>query len=166
MSCLASSLPIALWVSVDANALIIARTLCIAFEGVYLRPYLCPANVPTIGVGSTRYESGVRVSLSDPPITRERAEELLLWELNKICVPQVKRLCPNLEEWGPGAMAAIIDFTYNLGAGNLAASTLRRKIAANDRDGAKAELMKWVKGGGKVLPGLVKRREAEAKLIG
>ena len=166
MSCWASSLLTALWASVENNALILARTLCIAFEGVYLRPYLCPANVPTIGVGSTRYENGVKVSLSDPPITRERAEELLLWELNKVCVPQVKRLCPNLEDWGPGAMAAIIDFTYNLGSGNLAASTLRRKIAADDREGAKAELMKWVRGGGRVLPGLVKRREAEAKLIG
>lgn len=150
----------------DDEAILIARTLCIMFEGVYLRPYLCPAGVATIGVGSTRYENGVRIALADPPITRERAEELLIWELRKVCLPQVKRLCPNLEDWGPGAMAAIIDFTFNLGAGNLASSTLRRKIAANDREGAKTELRKWIRGGGKVLPGLVKRREAEAKLIG
>lgn len=150
----------------DDEAILIARTLCTMFEGVYLRPYLCPAAVATVGVGSTRYENGVRVTLADPPITRERAEELLIWELRKVCLPQVKRLCPNLEDWGPGAMAAILSFTFNLGAGNLASSTLRRKIAANDREGAKTELRKWIRGGGKVLPGLVKRREAEAKLIG
>lgn len=89
-----------------------------------------------------------------------------MWELRQDCLGSVMRLCPALGAWGPGAVAAIIDFTYNLGSGNLAASTLRRKIAANDREGAKAELLKWVRGGGKVLPGLVKRRKAEAKLIG
>lgn len=148
------------------DPLLIARALCILFEGVYLRPYLCPAGIPTIGVGSTRYENGVRVTLADPPITRERAEELLMWELRTECLPRIIKLCAHLGDWGPGSVAAIVDFTYNLGSGNLAASTLRRKINANDREGAKAELMKWVKGGGKVLPGLVKRREAEAKLIG
>lgn len=136
------------------------------FEGVYLRPYLCPAGIPTIGVGSTRYENGVRVTLADPPITRARAEELLMWELRTECLPRVLKLCNTINAWGPGAVAAIVDFTFNLGSGNLAASTLRRKILANDREGAKAELMRWVRGGGRVLPGLVKRRQAEAKLIG
>lgn len=144
----------------------IAVSLCVIFEGLYLKPYLCPANVPTIGIGSTRYEDGTRVTLADAPITKERAYELLRWELRKQCLPQVLRLCPNLPSWGPGSVGAIMDFTYNLGSGNLAASTLRRKIEANDREGAKAELLKWVRGGGRVLPGLVKRREAEAKLIG
>lgn len=148
------------------DTLVIARTLCIMFEGVYLRPYLCPAGIPTIGVGSTRYENGVRVTLADPPITRARAEELLMWELRTECLPRVLKLCSNLNAWGPGPVAAIVDFTFNLGSGNLAASTLRRKILANDREGTKAELMRWVRGGGRVLPGLVKRRQAEAKLIG
>jgi len=143
----------------------LAKGLCLVFEGVYLKPYLCPAGVPTIGVGSTRYENGTRVSLSDPPITRKRAEALLMWELKKECAPHVLRLCKNLPEWGPGAVAAIIDFTYNLGSGRLASSTLRKKILADDREGAKIELMKWVRGGGKVLPGLVKRRAAEAAMI-
>ena len=148
------------------NAIVIARSLCLAFEGLYLKPYLCPAGVPTIGIGSTRYENGVRVTLSDPPITRERAEQLLAWELQTECLPHVLRLCPTLSDWGPGAVGALTDFAYNLGWPRLAGSTLRRKINANDRDGAKAELAKWVRGGGKVLPGLVKRREAEAKLLG
>lgn len=143
----------------------IVKSLCILFEGVYLKPYLCPAGIPTIGIGSTRYENGQRVSLSDPPITRERAEELLMWELQKECVPRVLKLCEKLPEWGPGAVAAIVDFTYNLGSGNLASSTLRKRINAGDKAGARDELMKWVKGGGRVLPGLLRRRTAEAALI-
>lgn len=88
-----------------------------------------------------------------------------MWELQKECVPRVLKLCQDLPNWGPGAMAAILDFTYNLGSGNLAGSTLRRRINAGDKEGARQELMKWVKGGGKVLPGLVRRRGAEAVLI-
>jgi len=154
-----------LW-DVENNPLEMAKNLCILFEGVYLKPYLCPAGIPTIGVGSTHYENGIRVTLADPPITRERAEELLMWELKTQCVPRVLKLCKNLPEWGPGAVAAIVDFTYNLGSGSLQTSTLRKKIESNDRDGAKAELMKWVRGGGRVLPGLVKRRTAECTLMG
>ena len=147
------------------DPLSIARALCMVFEGVYLRPYMCPAGVPTIGIGTTRYETGLRVTLTDPPITRQRAEDLLMWELRTKCLPQVMRLCATLESWGPHSVAAIVDFTYNLGSGNLQSSTLRRRILENDRQGARLELMRWVRGGGKVLPGLVKRRQAEAALI-
>lgn len=148
----------------NKEAILVAAALCRQFEGLYLQPYLCPANVPTIGYGSTRYWDGVRVTLADPPITREQADDLLLHELNDT-LPRVLRLCPNLPEWGTGTMAAILDFTFNLGTGNLQSSTLRRKILAGDRDAAIAELGKWVRGGGRVLPGLVKRRAAEAVLM-
>lgn len=141
-----------------------ARGLCLVFEGMYLKPYLCPANVPTIGVGSTFYEDGRRVSLTDPPITRERAMQLLDHEL-LACLPKVLRLCPGLADWGEQATGAILDFSFNCGAGALAGSTLRKRINADDVAGAKAELMKWVRGGGRVLPGLVKRRAAEAALL-
>lgn len=150
----------------ESNPLQQAKVLCALFEGLYLKPYLCPAGVPTIGYGTIKYESGQRVTLSDPPITKERAEDLLMWELQKQCVPQVLRLCPNLPEWGPNSVAAILDFTYNLGSGNLASSTLRKRILADDVDGAKVELMKWTRGGGRVLPGLVRRRAAEVALLG
>lgn len=150
----------------ESNPILVAKALCIQFEGIYLRPYLCPAGVPTIGIGSTRYENGVRVSLADPPITRERAEQLLMWELTTECAPRVLKLCDRLVAMGPGAVGAILDFTYNLGSGNLAASTLRKRIQAGDREGAKRELMKWVMGGGRVLPGLVRRRTAECVFFG
>jgi lysozyme len=147
------------------DPIVIAATLCRSFEGLYLKPYLCPAAVPTIGYGTTAYENGVRVTLADPPITKERAEELLMHELNTACLPRVLKLCDNLESWGPGSVAAIIDFVYNLGSGNLASSTLRKKILANDREGAKEQIVKWVYGGGKVLPGLVRRRNTEKELL-
>jgi lysozyme len=62
-------------------------------------------------------------------------------------------------------LAALIDFTYNLGAGHLRSSTLRRKVNAKDWAAMPAELRKWVRGGGRVLPGLVARRNAEAALV-
>jgi lysozyme len=152
--------------SSTTDPIILAAALCRAFEGLYLSPYLCPAAVPTIGYGTTRYENGVRVTLADPPITKERAEALLYHELNTECLPRVMKLCSNLGAWGPAAVAAILDFVYNLGSGNLAASTLRKRILENDKEAAKYELGRWVRGGGKVLPGLVRRREAEAEMIG
>jgi lysozyme len=148
----------------NRDALLLAAALCRRFEGLYLKPYLCPANVPTIGFGSTMYENGVKVTLSDPPVTKERAEQMLMHELTTI-YPKVLRLCPDLPELGPGPTAAILDFTYNLGAGRLQSSTLRKKINSGELEAAREELGKWVRGGGKVLPGLVKRRDAEALLL-
>jgi lysozyme len=147
----------------SAEAVGIAASLCRQFEGLYLKPYLCPALVPTIGYGATRYEDGRKVTLADPAITPARAEELLRWELNKVCIPAVKRSCPALQE--PRKLAALLDFTFNLGSGNLHSSTLRKKINAEDWDAAQLELAKWVRGGGRILPGLVKRRTAEAALL-
>ncbi len=149
----------------EDKAIQVARDLCLVFEGMYLKPYLCPANVPTLGVGSTFYENGTRVSLADPAITRERAMALLEWELNH-CLPKVRRLCPGLKDWGEQATGAILDFAFNCGTGALQSSTLRKRINADDIDGSKTELMRWVRGGGKVLPGLVKRRAAEIALLG
>lgn len=149
--------------SVVSNPVLIAALLARRFEGAYLRPYLCPAGVPTIGIGATYYENGVRVTLHDPAITSERAELLLVWMIETIYLPSVLRLCPGIE--CSYRLAAIIDFTFNLGAANLKQSTLRRRINAGEWDAVPTELRKWVRGGGKVLRGLVLRREAEIGLI-
>ena len=133
------------------------------FEGLRLRPYLCPAGVPTIGLGSTRYLDGRRVQLTDPPITREHAFLLARQQLLRDYLPQVLALCGAID--APGRLAAITDFSYNLGGGALKASTLRRRIMAGRWDLVPAELRKWVRGGGRVLPGLVARREAEAGMV-
>lgn len=141
----------------------IAAALCRRFEGLYLSPYLCPAGVPTIGFGATYYQDGTRVTLQDPPITRQQAEDLLLWMIRTVYLPAVLKLCPGIT--CPARLAAIIDFTYNLGSGNLRASTLRKRINADDWVAVVTELLKWDKAGGKRLKGLTRRREAEVILI-
>lgn len=140
----------------------VAAALCRRFEGCRLRPYLCPAGVPTIGYGSTRYLDGRLVQLTDAPVTTAQAEQLLLAALRMVYLPAVLALCPGVAD--PNRLAALTDFTYNLGAGNLRSSTLRRKVNAGDWDTVPTELRKWVRGGGRVLLGLVARREAEAAL--
>lgn len=145
------------------TAVDLAAALARRFEGLYLTPYLCPAGVPTIGYGATYYEDGTRVTLLDAPITRERADALLLWMVRTQYLPVVMQLCPGLNS--PERAAAIIDFAFNLGNGNLRASTLRRRINAQDWEGARVELMKWVRAGGRVLNGLVARRAAERDLL-
>ena len=85
-------------------------------------------------------------------------------ELEHTYLPGVLRNCPILAT-NVRKCNAIVDFAYNLGTGRLQTSTLKRKINAQDWDGAKEELMKWTRGGGKVLPGLVKRRQAEVSLL-
>lgn len=148
----------------DINAAIVtARNLCLLYEGLYLKPYLCPAGVPTIGVGATVYENGVRVQLSDPPITKDRAFELLDWMLEKIYFPGVLKLCSELDNGYRGG--ALTDFAFNLGINALKNSTLRKKVNAGDWEGAKKEILKWNKGGGKVLSGLTKRRISESILL-
>lgn len=145
------------------DALAVAAALCRRFEGFFPAPYLCPAGVATIGFGTTRYRNGHAVTLKDLPISREVAEGLLLHQLQRDYLPEVMRLCPGITN--PLRLAALIDFTYNLGAGNLRASTLRKRVNAGSWDAVPVELQKWVRGGGKVLRGLVIRRKAESDLI-
>lgn len=148
----------------------IAAELCRRFEGFRSQPYLCPAGVATIGYGSTYYADGTKVTLQDQPITEPEARALLLSELMHTYAPGALRQCPGLlplalstNDWR--ALNAVVDFAYNLGIGRLQTSTLRRKINAQDWEGAKEQLMLWTRGGGRVLPGLVKRRAAEASLL-
>jgi lysozyme len=120
--------------------------------------------VPTIGYGATYYEDGMRVTLADLPISRERAESLLLWMVKTRYLPAVVSLCPHLDS--PERLAAIIDFAFNLGAGALRASTQRRKINAELWADTCVELKRWNKAGGRVLAGLTMRRTAKTILVG
>lgn len=149
--------------SITELAVGVAAALARRFEGMRLRPYLCPAGVPSIGYGSTRYLDGRAVTLSDPPITKMQAERLLLVTVRRTYLPAVLALCPGVTD--ANRLAALIDFTYNLGGSNLRHSTLRRKVNAGDWKAAAVEFMKWVRGGGRVLPGLASRRRAEVALI-
>ena len=144
-------------------AIAVAAALARRFEGLFLTPYLCPAGVPTIGYGATRYLDGRRVQLTDQLISREAAEQLLLRQVETIYLPAVLRLCPGVDN--ANRVAALVDFCFNLGAGQLSASTLRKRINAGRWDQVPDELRKWVRGGGRVLPGLVRRRQAEIELL-
>ena len=120
-------------------------------------PYLCPAGFWTIGFGHL-------CDQKHPPITEAEAEVYLARDLQTALIATL-RYCPVLTTEPEGRLAAIVDFTFNLGAGRLQTSTLRRRVNQRDWAAAMQELRRWVYGGGKVLPGLVARREAEALLL-
>ena len=120
-------------------------------------PYICPAGYWTIGYG--------RLCKPDhPPITEAEAETYLAEDL-QTALRATLRYCPVLATEDSGKLAAIVDFTFNLGAGRLQSSTLGRRINQRMWPAAAEELKRWVYGGGRTLPGLVARREAERQLF-
>jgi lysozyme len=120
-------------------------------------PYLCPAGYWTIGYGHL-------CDPKHPPITEAEAERYLASDL-MTALEATLRYCPALASEPEGRLAAIVDFTFNLGGGRLQTSTLRRRVNQRDWGSAATELRRWVYGGGKVLPGLVVRRQAEAAML-
>lgn len=137
------------------------------YEGCRLEAYLCPSGVPTIGWGATYYKNGTKVKMGDK-ITQQEADELFKWMVENKFEMQVKLLLgEELNAMLPElSRDALVSFAYNCGTNALGKSTLLKKIKANKNDfvGIKKEFDKWVKGGGKTLPGLVKRRKAEFEL--
>lgn len=131
------------------------------FEGLRLTSYLCPSGLATIGYGATFYENGSRVQLGEK-ITIDRADSLLLMQV-KLFETEVKRTVKSaLNE---NQLGALVSFCFNIGGAAFSKSTLAKKANANPNDPSiRAEFMRWTRGGGKVLPGLVRRREAEANL--
>lgn len=120
-------------------------------------PYVCPAGFWTIGYGHL-------CAADHPPITRDQAEAYLVADL-EIAWRATLRYCPVLATDSDNRLAAIVDFTFNLGAGRLQASTLRRRVNQRDWPASQRELRRWIYGGGKPLNGLVLRREAESNLL-
>lgn len=121
------------------------------------QPYTCPAGYRTIGYGRLW-------DPKHPPITEAEAEVYLARDL-QTALAATLRYCPVLATEPEERLAAIMDFTFNLGTGRLLTSTLRRRVDQRDWSEAARELRRWVQGGGRVLPGLVARREAESKLL-
>lgn len=136
--------------------------LITSFEGLSLVPYLCAANVPTTGYGTTRYYNGVKVSMSDLPITKEKAIEYLMHDLHTFELAVDAMAVDTVTQ---NQFNALVSFAYNLGSTALKGSTLLKKVNTNPNDPTiRDEFMKWVNAGGKKLKGLVRRREAEANL--
>ena len=154
------------------------------YEGFRNKPYLCPAHIWTIGYGHVLYQEQIRLPVvrpegrTDIPMTRKemplKAEDNRVWskeEINELFRADVAsfergvlRLVPGVVG-RQGSFDALVSFAYNAGLGNLQRSTIRMKANRGDWEGAAEAFMAWTKGGGKVLPGLVRRRQAEIALF-
>jgi len=128
------------------------------FEGCKLKAYRCPAGICTIGYGHTS-AAGAPAVKDGMSITQKQCDDILRADLVKYetAVQNVVKQPLTQHQFD-----VLVDFAYNAGIGNLLSSTLLKKVNAAQFDAVPAELMKWTKGGGKVLPGLVKRRQAES----
>lgn len=139
-----------------------------------MRPYRCPARLWTIGVGHVMYpEQGKmkfedRMSFDIKPednrlFTKEEVNAILAKDLERF-ERGVLRFCPNAG-LRQGWFDALVSFSFNVGLGTLQRSTLRQKFNRGDIDGAAQEFLKFTKAGGKVLRGLVNRRNDEVALF-
>ena len=129
------------------------------FEGCKLKAYRCPANVCTIGYGHTS-AAGTPTVIDGMTITQKQADDILWQDLVKYETAVQGLVTQDLTQH---QFDVLVDFAYNAGVGNLKSSTLLKKVNAAQFNDVPAELMKWTKGGGKVLPGLVRRRQAEGQ---
>ena len=153
------------------------------FEGCRNKPYLCPAHIWTIGYGHVLYQDQIRLPMvrvpdkHTPMIRKEMPlaiEDFRIWskdEIEELFAADVAtfergvlRLVPGVVG-RQGSFDALVSFAFNAGLGNLQRSTIRMKANRGDWEGAAEAFMAWTKGGGKVLPGLVKRRQAERDLF-
>lgn len=127
------------------------------FEGFSPVMYRCPAGIPTIGYGHVVY----RPEQFSGGITQAQAEQWLRQDV-QLAQQAVARLIavPLMQ----GQWDALVSFVFNLGAGRLQASTLRRVVNRSEHMQVPVQLRRWVYAGGRVLPGLVRRREAEVRL--
>lgn len=140
----------------------IASKLCIEFEGFSATPYLCPAGYWTIGYGTVYKPDGSRVTQAHAPISRETALEWLNYEILNNYMPGVLSATPNAIRY-PEVLGALTSFAYNLGVARYRASTLAKRVREANWPEARQQLMLWTRGGGRVLAGLVRRRQAEAQ---
>ena len=153
------------------------------YEGFRSRPYLCPAHIWTIGYGHVLYQEQIRLPVvrvegKDVPMIRKemplKPEDNRVWtktEIDELFRTDVGtfergvlRLVPGVVG-RQGSFDALVSISFNFGLGNLQRSTIRMRANRGDWGGAAESFRVWNKGGGKVLPGLVKRREAEIALF-
>jgi lysozyme len=126
------------------------------FEGCRLDAYLCPAGVWTIGYGHTK---GVK---EGETIDQEAAEAFLIEDLEEFEGYVTEMVEVPLSQ---SQFDALVSWTFNLGPGNLERSTLLAKLNQGEYTDVPFEIKRWTRAGGAILPGLVKRRNAEAALF-
>jgi lysozyme len=141
-----------------------------SFEGLALKPYLCPAGKPTIGYGMTFYPNGKKVTLKDTPLTEKQASDMLKQIADKFARDVDGLVKSNIDQ---NQFDALVSFAYNVGtdidvdtiAEGLGDSTLLKKVNKNPLDKTILdEFLKWDKSAGKVSNGLLKRRKKESEL--
>ncbi|MEO7977770.1 lysozyme [Flavobacterium sp.] len=143
--------------------------LIASFEGLELEPYLCSANVPTIGYGNTFYPNGRKVTLKDHPITKAYAIEILRFVADLFAKDVSSLIKSKVTQ---NQFNTLVSFAYNVGTDidaddipeGLGDSTLLKMVNKNPNDKAiVAELLKWNKAKGKVVTGLTNRRIKEGQ---
>lgn len=135
-----------------------AVQLAESFEGFSATPYRDPVGVWTIGYGATRDIYGKPVTASTPPVDKHMADRMMRRDL----LHALRTVENDVQvELTDHERAALTDFVFNLGSGNFESSTLLKKLNAGDHEGAAEQLLRWNRAGGKVLAGLVRRRQAE-----
>ncbi len=133
------------------------------FEGLRLKAYRCPAGLPTIGYGHL-LSRDKNADLSQwPDIDQAEADRLLAIDAAKSAASVARLITAPLTD---NQRAALIDFVFNLGGGNLQASTLRKVINRGEYEAAPEQFMKWVHCGPVKVSGLVKRRQIDCQLWG
>lgn len=132
-----------------------------SFEGIRLNAYDDGVGVWTIGIGTTVYPNGIKVKKGDK-CTLEQAKEYFAHDLNRFEASVNNLVKVPLSQ---NQFDALVSLTYNIGSGNFASSTLLKKLNAKDYQGAADQFPRWNKAKGKVLNGLVRRREAERALF-
>jgi lysozyme len=133
------------------------------FEGYKSKPYLDSGGIPTIGYGNTYYPDGKKVRLNDPSINESTADILLIDMVRKFESVVESSITSRINQ---NQFDALVSFSYNIGGSNFRKSTLLRKVNINPNDKTiKDEFQRWNKSNGKVLPGLIRRRDAEWNLF-
>jgi lysozyme len=141
-------------------------------EGTRYKPYRCPAALWTVGVGHVLYPDQAKLPMADRLTYPIKPEDNRIWykdEVNALLEYDLKRFIQGVSRYCPvttsqGQFDALVSFSFNCGLGTLQRSTLRSKHNRGDYSGAADEFMKYTKGGGKVLKGLVNRRTDEKAL--
>jgi lysozyme len=137
------------------------RDLIKQFEGCKLKAYKCPAGLWTISWGLTFYPDGTKVKEGDV-ITQQQAEDYFNAIVDDFAKDVDVLVKSNVTA---NNFSAIVSFAFNVGIGNFRKSTLLKKVNVNPKDTSiSAEFKKWVRANDRVMQGLVRRREAEAKL--
>jgi len=142
-------------------------------EGIRNRPYQCPALLWTVGCGHVIDPHHAKVKLADRkqlPIPAGWDRVLSADEINDILRKDLARFEAGVSrlikvELTQGQFDALVSFSFNVGLGNLQNSTLRMKVNRSDFEGAAEQFLVWTKAGGRVLPGLVKRRSHEKEMF-